>query len=55
MVSETIYNVEDLMHGVCEYCGEESNEIDPVTGWCIDCIEAAKFYLETMKYCHENI
>ena len=50
MVSETIYNTDDLAYGVCEKCGEESSEIDPCTGWCIDCIEEERFYQESMKY-----
>ena len=33
MVSETIYNPDDLLYGICEMCGEESDEIDPATGW----------------------
>ena len=54
MVSETIYNAGDLIYGVCERCGEESNEIDPNTGWCIDCIEEEKFYRESMKYSEKS-
>jgi len=50
MIEERNYNTEDLMHGICECCGEESDEIDPDTGWCVDCIEAERFYTETMKY-----
>ena len=34
---------------ICEHCGEESSEIDPTTGWCIDCIEEDRFYRETMR------
>ena len=49
MIIETTYEPYDLMHGVCEMCGEESSEIDSNTGWCIDCIESEKFYNETMK------
>lgn len=50
MIEERNYNTDDLLHGVCEMCGEESNEIDPELGWCVDCVEAARFYEETMKY-----
>jgi hypothetical protein len=49
MIEERNYNINDLMCGVCEMCGEESNEIDPETG-CVDCVEAARFYEETMKH-----
>ena len=49
MITETYYDKDYLMHGICESCGEESNEIDPDTGMCIDCIETARFYQETMK------
>lgn len=54
MVSETIYNAEDLMYGICEICGIESSEIDPITGCCIDCIEEEKFYQESMKYSEKS-
>lgn len=50
MIEERNYNTEDLMHGICECCGEESDKIDPDTGRCVDCIEAERFYTETMKY-----
>ena len=49
MIIETTYNQYDLMYGVCEHCGEESSEIDPTTGWCIDCIEEERFYQETIR------
>ena len=49
MIIETTYNQYDLMYGVCELCGKESSEIDPTTGWCIDCIEEERFYQETMR------
>ena len=45
-MTETFYTA--LMRGVCERCGEESTEIDPSTGWCADCIEAERFYYETL-------
>lgn len=49
MIIETTYSPYDLVHGICESCGEESSEIDPTTGMCIDCIEEAKFIEESMK------
>ena len=49
MIIETTYNPHDLVHGICERCGEESSEIDPRTGMCIDCIEEERFYYESMK------
>ena len=47
MIIETTYS--DLVHGICERCGEESHEIDPNSGWCIDCIEEERFYQESMR------
>ena len=49
MIIETTYGIDDLRHGICERCGEESNEIDTRTGWCIDCIEEERFYQESMR------
>ena len=49
MIIETTYSPYDLVHGICESCGEESSEIDHTTGMCIDCIEEAKFIEESMK------
>lgn len=49
MITETYYDVDKLMHGICESCGEESDEIDPNSGMCIDCIETARFYQESMR------
>lgn len=49
MIIETTYSPYDLVHGICESCGEESSEIDLTTGMCIDCIEEAKFIEESMK------
>ena len=46
MITET--NYDGLIYGVCEHCGEESAEIDPNSGWCIDCVEAERFYYETL-------
>ena len=50
MITETYYDKNYLIHGICESCGEESNEIDPDTGMCIDCIETARFYQESINY-----
>ena len=50
MIIETTYSPDDLVHGICTRCGEESSEIDPRTGMCIDCIEEERFYYESMKY-----
>ena len=47
MITETTYS--GLVHGFCERCGEESNEIDPNSGMCIDCIEEERFYQESMR------
>lgn len=47
MIIETTYS--GLIYGVCERCGEESSEIDPTTGWCVDCIEEERFYQESMR------
>lgn len=49
MMTERIYHKSDLMHGVCEWCGEESNEIIINEGVCVDCMEERLFYEETMK------
>lgn len=50
MITETYYDKNYLIHGICESCGEESDEIDPDTGMCIDCIETARFYQESINY-----
>ena len=47
MIIETTYT--DLIYGVCERCGCESSEIDPNSGWCVDCIEEERFYQESMR------
>ena len=49
MITEIYYDADDLMHGICESCCEESDEIDPNSGMCIDCIETARFYQESMR------
>ena len=42
------------MHGICESCGEESDEIDHNSGMCIDCIETARFYQESMQMANRS-
>lgn len=49
MIEETTYSRFDLTKGICDCCGEESNEILRGDGRCIDCIEEEKFYNHTMK------
>lgn len=49
MVTETIYKQEELEHGICISCSQESDEILKEDGRCIDCIEADKFYDMTMN------
>lgn len=48
--TETIYDGEDLVKGICKCCLEKSNEILEDDGRCIDCIEEEKFINETMKH-----
>lgn len=48
MTEERIYYKEDLHYGVCESCGEESNEITE-DGRCIDCVEEEHFINQCMK------
>ena len=48
MIAERIYHLQDLHHGICSYCGDESDEITE-EGLCVDCIEAEIFYQETME------
>lgn len=48
MIRETIYLPSELQHGVCRCCREESDEIVTGDGRCVDCIEADRFYEETM-------
>lgn len=52
MIIETTYS--DLVHGVCEHCGCETDEIDPTTGWCVDCIEEERFYQESMRMANKS-
>lgn len=49
MISETLYSRHDLESGVCESCGEYSDEILKGDGRCIDCIETELFYEMTMR------
>lgn len=48
MITERIYHPSELHHGVCSFCGDESDEITE-EGLCVDCVEAELFYQETMK------
>ena len=48
MIEERTYFKEDLHHGICEYCGEESDEITE-NGCCVDCVEEQRFIEMTMK------
>ena len=48
MIIERAYHPSELHHGVCSYCGDESDEITE-EGICVDCVEAELFYQETMK------
>lgn len=49
MITETTYYPEDLKHGVCRCCDEESEEILKGDGRCIDCIEEERFIDMTMS------
>ena len=45
-----LYSADELTSGYCEICGDYSNEIDPETGCCIDCLESGDhFYEEPIK------
>ena len=48
MITERIYPLSELHHGVCSFCGNESDEITK-EGLCVDCVEEELFYQETMK------
>jgi NMD protein affecting ribosome stability and mRNA decay len=48
MIIERTYHPSELHHGVCSYCGDESDEITE-EGLCVDCVVAELFYQETMK------
>lgn len=49
MMEETTYSPAELTSGTCTCCSEYSDEILIGDGRCVDCIEAEKFYDETMK------
>ncbi len=49
MIIETTYNEFELKSGKCTSCDEKTKEILIEDGRCVDCIEADKFYEETMK------
>ena len=49
MEENTTYEPIDLKSGKCTSCDEYSNEILIGDGRCVDCVEAEKFYNETMK------
>ena len=49
MKKETTYSRFELRKGTCTCCGEETEELDPDEDMCIDCIQEAEFYEETMK------
>lgn len=52
MITEITYASSDLHSGKCEWCGEMSDELITTEDGqevCIDCIEAEKFYQESMK------
>lgn len=54
MISETLYSRHDLESGVCESCGEYSDEILKGDGRCLDCIETELFYEMTMRMRSDN-
>lgn len=54
MIKETTYHQEELRHGVCRECGEESDEILKGDGRCVDCIAADILYEETMNMSDED-
>lgn len=49
MIATKIYHCNELSTGICSSCGEHSHEILIGDGRCIDCIEADRFYEETMQ------
>ncbi len=57
MKTETTYDRSELKHGKCSSCDEQSKEILVGTTKCVDCIEADRFYEETMsgldEYCEK--
>lgn len=48
MIEERIYHLEDLHHGICIHCEEESDEITADCR-CVDCVEEELFIEQTMK------
>lgn len=48
MITETTYYPDDLTHGVCRCCEEESDEILKGDGRCVDCVEEELFINMTM-------
>lgn len=48
MITETTYYPDDLRHGVCRSCAEESDEILKGDGRCVGCIEEERFINMTM-------
>lgn len=49
MIVTRTYHADELTDGVCLCCGQHSQEILKGDGRCIDCIEADRFYEETMQ------
>ncbi len=52
MIIETNYDAGELHSGTCDWCGKQSDELVYTDGGeevCVDCIEAERFYRETMK------
>ena len=41
MITERTYHPSELHHGVCIYCGDESDEITE-EGLCVDCVTYLK-------------
>ena len=54
MIEDKTYTPDELTHGVCTSCGEESDEILKGDGRCVDCIAADDFYEMTMSMNEEN-
>ena len=48
MIEERTYLREEINNGICDCCGEESDEITE-DGCCVDCVEEARFIEMTMK------
>lgn len=54
MIETRTYMADELEHGICAYCGQESDEILIGTDSCVDCIEAQRFYEMTMRGADED-